>query len=106
MCGHVFLDEIMHRQIKIVRLLQSVSRLAESLGNNRIQGCIGACNRVRRTYHTELKLISRKRKRRSSVSVRRILLKIRQRRYTRFKLSALLYLCRISCLHKLTHHVL
>ncbi len=96
----------MHLEVKILRLLESVSRLAERLRDDRIQCRVRTCDRICRADHAELKLVACECKRRSPVSVRRVLLKIRKRGNTCLEFSALLHLRGIARLHQLSHNVL
>ena len=59
----ILFDQIMHSQIKVVRLLQHIARIRERLGNDRVQHDIRRCHRIAGADHAELKFVSGKRER-------------------------------------------
>ena len=96
----------MHRHIKIICRFQYVARLRKRFRNNRIQNNIGLCDGILGTYHTKFKFIPRKRKRRRTVAVGRILHKIRKRLYARFQHTAADAVRRFSRADQLRQHIL
>lgn len=58
LCG-IALDQIMNRQILILRLLDIIGSLSKGLGNDRVQNRVRAGNGIIGTNHTELELVAR-----------------------------------------------
>ena len=53
-----FLDHVMYCSIEIICLFQLICCLFESLCHDGVQDYVGRSNRIGRTYHTELELVS------------------------------------------------
>ena len=105
MLRHIFFDQIMYRHVEILCRLQTVSRFAESLRHDGVQGSIRTADRILTSYHTEFKFITGKGKGRSTISVCCILHKIRQSGNTGTQYASLLQGICLSRLHKLFHHI-
>ena len=73
--------------------------------HNRIKYNIRSCHRISGTNHTEFKFISRKCKRRSTVSVRCIFREIRKCTNTGLQLSAFNAPRSLSGIYKLLHYI-
>ena len=106
MLGHIFLDQIVYRKLKILCRLQRVSRLAERLRHNGVESGIGAGHGIRTAHHAEFKLVSGEGKGRSPVSVRGVLLEFRNRRHSGLQFAALQTAGSLTGLHQLLHYVL
>ena len=73
---------------KVFSTFEFVSELVERFCNDGVENNVGSCDRERGTEHSELKLVAGERKRRSTVSVRSILLEFRQRTYADFVIAS------------------
>ena len=106
MFGHIFFDQVMHRHLKIFRLLQLIRSLAERLGHDSIQRSIGVSHRIGASHHTELKFIAGERKRRSAIAVGGIFFKIRQSRHAGLQRPPLDGMVCRAGLDQLLHNIL
>ena len=106
MLRSVFFDQVMHSQAEIRSRLQTVAGFLESLCSNGIQYHIAGGDRISRSHHTELKLVSGEGKGGSSVPVCRVLHEIRKGLNACFQLASLLAVGRGSGTDQLLQHVL
>ena len=73
---------------EVFSTFEFVGKLVERFGNDGVENYIRAGDGEGGTEHSELKLVAGERKRRSTVSVRGILLEFRQRAYADFVIAS------------------
>ena len=104
LCG-IFFNKIVKRHLKIVCCFKDIAGFLKCFCHNRIKYNIRSCHRISGTNHTEFKFISRKCKRRSTVSVRRIFREIRKCTNTGLQLAAFNAPRSLSGIYKLLHYI-